>query len=345
MNKNLFICLTGVLFFLLVETTSSYAQQPGINFEAIARDQSNNPAKDRKIYVKVEIIPGAASNSSVYTEEHVSRTNNAGIFQILIGKGTRTGGTYNSILEIPWQTLNYLLKIKVAIEPVINIINWNYQNEWVDLGTSPFGIVPYAGTALSVEQVPANAAVISFSGGTTGLTPTSATQGNVVLGGTLGISNGGTGSATKNFVDLSTQQQVNGQKSFLQILNAEGGINVGGPLSLAGINSTLLINGQAGATGDVLVSRGANNPPQWVSLQSLQGVKSKNRSSTLTAAEVFLIPVSGLDSNDGISVVMEVDSVPKPIPGYYIFRDIANGIVEVHFTAPFTGYVTWLIID
>jgi hypothetical protein len=75
------------------------------------------------------------------------------------------------------------------------------------------------------------------------------------------------------------------------------------------------------------------------------GVKSKSRSAVLTAAEVYFIPVNGLDSNDGISVLMEVDAVPRPIPNYYIYRDIPNNRVEVHFTAPFTGFITWVIVD
>jgi len=105
------------------------------------------------------------------------------------------------------------------------------------------------------------------------------------------------------------------------------------------------LSGQAGSSGDVLVSRGANTTPQWVSAQTILGVKSKNRSNSLTATEVFFIPVSGLDANDGISVVMETDAVPRPIPSYYIFRDIQNSRVEVHFTAPYTGYVTWVIVE
>ncbi len=42
-----------------------------------------------------------------------------------------------------------------------------------------------------------NTGVLSFSGGTTGLTPATVTTGDVTLGGTLAIANGGTnGSAT-----------------------------------------------------------------------------------------------------------------------------------------------------
>ena len=58
-------------------------------------------------------------------------------------------------------------------------------------------------------------AVTTFSGGSTGLTPNTATSGAVTLGGTLAVANGGTGSATQNFVDLtSTQSSIGGAKTF-----------------------------------------------------------------------------------------------------------------------------------
>jgi hypothetical protein len=56
--------------------------------------------------------------------------------------------------------------------------------------------------------------VTTFSGGTTGLTPSDATSGAVTLGGTLAVANGGTGSATQNFVDLTNTQTVAGAKTF-----------------------------------------------------------------------------------------------------------------------------------
>ena len=57
-----------------------------------------------------------------------------------------------------------------------------------------------AGTGISVSSATgnvtiANTGVLSFSAGTTGLTPVSAAVGAVVLGGTLGIANGGTNGA------------------------------------------------------------------------------------------------------------------------------------------------------
>ena len=63
-------------------------------------------------------------------------------------------------------------------------------------------------------QAGGGTAVTTFSAGTTGLTPSTATSGAVTLAGTLAVANGGTGSATKNFVDLTTTQTVAGAKTF-----------------------------------------------------------------------------------------------------------------------------------
>ncbi len=82
------------------------------------------------------------------------------------------------------------------LDTVTNLL-WHYKtasNGWIQ-----------AGGGVSVS---------SFSAGTTGLTPSTATTGAVTLGGTLAVANGGTGSATQNFVDLTTAQTVNGLKTF-----------------------------------------------------------------------------------------------------------------------------------
>jgi hypothetical protein len=82
--------------------------------------------------------------------------------------------------------------------------------------------------------------------------------------------------------------------------------------------------------------------------QQAAGVKTKNRSVLLSTAETYDIQLplgAVLDNDDGISVVLEAGSTPMPIPNFYIFRDIINNRVTVYFSAPFSGYVTWIIID
>lgn len=322
-----------------------FAQQPGINLEAIAKDRNNNPAKNRRIHVQIDIIPSAPNNVLVYSEEHIVQTTDAGLFQISIGKGSRVGGVYNNLFDIPWNTFNYFVRIKIAIEPLVNIFNWNYHNEWIDLGATPFGIVPFAAASLWANKINDSAAVVSFSGGHTGLTPASPSKGNVVLGGILNIENGGTGSSVKNFVDLTTHQNIDGEKKFNQLLTADSGILIHNSLMLIGSNSPMKLNGNSGNNGDVLMSQGANATPIWVNLSQLSGIKSKNRSTQLTGADTYDISVTGLDNNDGISVVLEAGSVSTQVPSYYVYRDIPNNKVIVHFTAPYSGFVTWVIVD
>ena len=311
----------------------------------IARDRDNNPAKNRRIHVLTEIFPGSTNNPVAYADEHLTATDESGIFQVNIGRGNRVGGSFSSILQIPWRTLNYLVRIKVAIEPIVPVLNWNYQNEWVEMGVSAFGIVPYAGYALKADSVNANNAVITFSGGSTGLTPVTPSTGQVVLSGVLSISNGGTGSSVKNFVDLSTAQTISGEKTFSQLLSATAGVSLSNFLSLTGGNTPLRLNGNAGLAGQVLVSQGPATTPQWTSLPPSVDLKSKNRSVLLSQVEQFDISVPGLDNDDGISVVLEASSVPLQTPNFYIFRDLINNKVTVHFTAPFSGYITWIIIN
>jgi hypothetical protein len=68
------------------------------------------------------------------------------------------------------------------------------------------------------SQAGGGTAVTTFSAGTTGLTPSTATSGAVTLGGTLAVANGGTGSATQNFVDLTNTQTVAGAKTLTSAL-------------------------------------------------------------------------------------------------------------------------------
>ena len=90
----------------------------------------------------------------------------------------------------------------LLLDTVTNLL-WHYKigsNAWIQ-----------AGGGVSVS---------SFSAGTTGLTPSTATTGAVTLGGTLAVANGGTGSATQNFVDLTTTQSVGGAKTFTSAVTA-----------------------------------------------------------------------------------------------------------------------------
>ena len=141
-KKVLFIklFLFGYFIFLCMNANA----QTGIFFQAIARDNSTNPAKDRKIYVQTNIIQSSPTGTIVLIEEHKTNTDAYGIFSIMVGNGERVGGTVTGLSTIDWSKGPYYLNINIAITPVSVGDIWDYRKEWVNLGTTIFGTVPFA---------------------------------------------------------------------------------------------------------------------------------------------------------------------------------------------------------
>jgi hypothetical protein len=133
-----------ILCFFVAGIAKAQVKGTGIFFQAIARDNYSNPAKDRVVYVESSIIQSTTSGIIVFKELHRCSTDGTGVFSISIGNGERIGGTEKSLSNIDWANGPYYLGLKIAIKPVSPAINWDYTKELVDLGASPFGTVPYA---------------------------------------------------------------------------------------------------------------------------------------------------------------------------------------------------------
>jgi len=106
-----------------------------------------------------------------------------------------------------------------ALSPITttgDLILGNGTNSATRLGIGANGyLLTSNGTTASWQAAPAGG-VTTFSAGTTGLTPSTATSGAVTLAGTLAITNGGTG-----------------QTSASAALTALGGINTGKSIAMA----------------------------------------------------------------------------------------------------------------
>ena len=139
MRKTMSTKLTTFLLLLVlsVSTSQVIAQTTnGIFFQAVARDNFSNPAKDRKIYVQSSIIQSTPTGNKVLTEEHQANTDATGVFSISLGNGVRVGGTASSLTTIDWSKGPFYLNLKVAITPIGGNSSWDYTKEWVDMGTS-----------------------------------------------------------------------------------------------------------------------------------------------------------------------------------------------------------------
>lgn len=156
MNIQKFTSLKKILIVALLSicTNHSFAQSSnGIFFQAVARDNFSNPAKDRNIYVQSTIIQNTTTGTKVLVETHKSSTDAMGVFNITIGNGQRTGGSATSIAAIDWSKGPFYLNLKIAITPFSASESWDYSKELVDMGTTSFGAVPFAFYSASSAKV------------------------------------------------------------------------------------------------------------------------------------------------------------------------------------------------
>ena len=156
MNFQKFTTFKTILIALVLTINANqlFAQTTnGIFFQAVARDNFSNPAKDRKIYVQSSIIQTTPTGTKVLTEEHQANTDATGVFSISLGNGVRVGGTASNLTTIDWSKGPFYLNLKVAITPIGGNSSWDYNKEWVDMGTTSFGAVPFALYSASSAKV------------------------------------------------------------------------------------------------------------------------------------------------------------------------------------------------
>ena len=139
------------------------------------------------------------------------------------------------------------------------------------VGASKFSVASASGNTVIAGTLTAGGIIYPNTNGTSGFVLTSNGSGTATwasvptsaLSGTISVANGGTGSTTKNFVDLTTNQLIAGDKSFTGTtatydLNGTNGffassLGTNGPTSLG---STLIVNGNLTLNG---TSNAVNN--------------------------------------------------------------------------------------
>jgi hypothetical protein len=95
------------LFFTLF----TFAQIPqGISYQAIALDGSGNPIASVLIGIRLSLLDSSSSGTVLYTETHTPTTNSQGLYNLVIGQGTPTTGTFSAI---KWESNSKFLKVEM----------------------------------------------------------------------------------------------------------------------------------------------------------------------------------------------------------------------------------------
>jgi hypothetical protein len=115
-------------------------------FQALAKDDAGNPAKNRDVYAVVSILKGSATGNVEFAEKFVVPAGDDGVFSLVIGQGILVSGNKTSLLDLDWGNTQYFLNIKVAVKPSTGsagYANWSPESSYIDIGTSQMWSVPY----------------------------------------------------------------------------------------------------------------------------------------------------------------------------------------------------------
>jgi len=114
---------------------------PGINYQAAAFNNSGMPISNTTLQVKAGILSDTITPVIVWEELHSTvRTNNSGVFNIVIGTGTKQSGSAAAFSNIDWSVTPLYLKIQIY-----------HQSTWKYMGTSKLWSVPHAMVAGDID--------------------------------------------------------------------------------------------------------------------------------------------------------------------------------------------------
>lgn len=128
------------------------AQSPEkMSYQTVIRNASNTLVINQTVGVKISLLQGSATGSSVYAETHAVTTNANGLASLQIGGGTVVSGTFSSI---DWANGPYFIKIETDPSGASN---------YTLTGTSQLLSVPYALYAKTAGNVVSNSSSNNLS--------------------------------------------------------------------------------------------------------------------------------------------------------------------------------------
>ncbi len=140
---------------LLIISIFTFAQVPqGISYQAIALTAAGTPVVSANVGIRLSVLNTTATGTVLYSETQTKTTNAQGLFNLVIGQGTATSGTFNTI---NWGTNSKFLKVEMDVAGGAN---------YVLVGTTQLLSVPYALAADSLVTSPGEGITLVSPNGT-----------------------------------------------------------------------------------------------------------------------------------------------------------------------------------
>ena len=187
--------------FLLLGSTYVFAQNKGMTYQAVIYapggqnvpgvNVTNAPMPNRMICLQFSFID--ATSGLEYQEEVKTKTDEFGMVNITIGKGTQTGGYASSFSSIVWSATADK-SLKVALDAT------GLCSQYEELSVDKLESVPFANVAITAGNV---TGVVAIANGGTGATTAAGARANLGLGNVENTSdlNKPMSTATKIYVD------------------------------------------------------------------------------------------------------------------------------------------------
>jgi hypothetical protein len=120
-----------IIFLAIISNVMAQEIPNGFNYQAVVRDDAGNIISNEETIFELSIQDDIGTE--IWTETHTITTNQFGLVSLVVGQGTKTGGTAVVFSDIDWSA--GAMKLHTVI---------TYNSENIDMGTSEIWSIPYS---------------------------------------------------------------------------------------------------------------------------------------------------------------------------------------------------------
>ena len=133
--------IIAVMSMVITGVTDLNSQVPqGFTYQALALTATGQPMRNQDLQVRITIQSDSLGGTIFWNELHPTvTTNNSGVFSLILGKGSRIGGTAAEFADIDWSASPKFIKTEIN------------DGSWKEMGSARLWSVPYAMVAGDVS--------------------------------------------------------------------------------------------------------------------------------------------------------------------------------------------------